>query len=222
MKMKNRINNAELSTLAESKEVLEQIQEYIELQQVFNAAIKEVSTKLEILNEDFKVKFDHNPIHHIETRIKSPKSMFQKLRKAGMDISIDSASKNLHDIAGVRVICCYKDDVYRVAEILLKQNDITLVKKKDYIKNPKANGYRSLHLVIKLPIFLSDRTEEIAVEVQLRTIAMDMWASLEHKLRYKQTKNLPEEISDELVVCADEIATIDEKIQDIHKKIHNL
>ena len=212
----------DFSKLAMNKDIIETFQDYLELQQKYSAAIKEICTKLEILNEDFKVKYDHNPIHHIESRLKSPQSMFNKLRKNGMDISFKSAMENLHDIAGIRVICCYKDDVYRVAELLLMQNDISPIQKKDYIRNPKENGYRSLHLVVTVPIFLSNKTEHVAVEVQFRTIAMDMWASLEHKLRYKQKKVLPEDIKNELKNSADEIADIDERLQEIHKKIHRL
>ncbi len=219
---KTNFSAEDLKSFAENKEVLEKFQEYLELQQIYNAAIREISTKLEILNDEFKVKFDHNPIHHIESRLKSPQSMFSKLRKLGFDVSIKSAMDNLFDIAGIRVICCYTEDVYRVAELLIQQNDITPIKRKDYIKNPKENGYRSLHLVISVPIFLSNRTEKVAVEVQLRTIAMDMWASLEHKLRYKQKKELPEDIKEELKYSADELSEIDERLQIIHNKIRRL
>lgn len=217
-------NNSHLdfSVLAKNKEKLETFRDYVELQHKYSAAIREVQTKLEILNEEFKVRYDHNPIHHIESRLKSPQSMFTKLEKNGIDISLQAAIDNLNDIAGIRVVCCYIDDVYKVADILLSQDDISLIKKKDYIKNPKPNGYRSLHLVLTIPIFLSDHKEKIPVEVQFRTIAMDMWASLEHKLRYKQKKELPEDLKLDLKKCADEISAIDEKLQSIHIDIQKL
>lgn len=217
-------NNSHLdfSVLAKNKEKLETFRDYVELQHKYSAAIREVQTKLEILNEEFKVRYDHNPIHHIESRLKSPQSMFTKLEKNGIDISLQAAIDNLNDIAGIRVVCCYIDDVYKVADILLSQDDISLIKKKDYIKNPKPNGYRSLHLVLSIPIFLSDHKEKIPVEVQFRTIAMDMWASLEHKLRYKQKKELPEDLKLDLKKCADEISAIDEKLQSIHIDIQKL
>lgn len=217
-------NNSHLdfSVLAKNKEKLETFRDYVELQHKYSAAIREVQTKLEILNEEFKVRYDHNPIHHIESRLKSPQSMFTKLEKNGIDISLKAAIDNLNDIAGIRVVCCYIDDVYKVADILLSQDDISLIKKKDYIKNPKPNGYRSLHLVLSIPIFLSDHKEKIPVEVQFRTIAMDMWASLEHKLRYKQKKELPEDLKLDLKKCADEISAIDEKLQSIHIDIQKL
>ena len=217
-------NNSHLdfSVLAKNKEKLETFRDYVELQHKYSAAIREVQTKLEILNEEFKVRYDHNPIHHIESRLKSPQSMFTKREKNGIDISLKAAIENLNDIAGIRVVCCYIDDVYKVADILLSQDDISLIKKKDYIKNPKPNGYRSLHLVLSIPIFLSDHKEKIPVEVQFRTIAMDMWASLEHKLRYKQKKELPEDLKLDLKKCADEISAIDEKLQSIHIDIQKL
>ena len=140
-------------------------------------------TKLEVLDDEFRVKFDHNPIHHMEYRLKSPHSMVEKLRRRGLPVTIPSIRENLHDVAGVRVICNYIDDIYRIADLLVKQDDITLLCTKDYIANPKPNGYRSLHLVIEIPIFLSEQRLLMPVEVQIRTIAMDFWASLEHQLK---------------------------------------
>jgi putative GTP pyrophosphokinase len=211
--------NIDISILAENKAILEELHSYIELQQIYNAAIREISTKLEILNEDFKVRYDHNPIHHMESRLKSPKSMLSKLKNRGFDPTIESAVAHLHDIAGIRVICCYIRDVYRVADMLLSQADITLVCRKDYIKTPKPNGYRSLHLVVNVPIFLSDRVENIPVEVQLRTVAMDLWASLEHQLRYKKDVTTHGDVDNELKKCAEEIASIDLRMQQIHNKL---
>jgi putative GTP pyrophosphokinase len=202
--------------------IFTQVQELQELQHLHNAAIKELQARLEILNDEFKVKHARNPIHHIESRLKTPASMSAKLKKRGCGVSVESARENLNDIAGVRVVCCYIDDVYQVADMLLRQSDIRLVKKKDYIKEPNYNGYRSLHLDIQLPVYLSDQTEYVTVEIQLRTVAMDFWASLEHDLRYKSDKNIPDDIIQEMLACSESIADIDRKMQGIYKKIQAL
>jgi putative GTP pyrophosphokinase len=196
--------------------------ELIETQQLYNAAIKEITTKLDILNEEFKVRFMRNPIHHIESRLKSPRSILNKLDRRHLELSLTSAKQNLNDIAGIRVICCYIDDVYRVADMLLRQADLRLVDRNDYIQNPSPNGYRSLHLDLEVPVYLAEHTELVTVEVQIRTVAMDFWASLEHDLRYKTDKNIPSEMLLEMVQCAEEIARIDQKMQDIYKRIQNM
>ena len=165
--------------------ITDTLQEFLALQQIYEAGIKEVKTKLEILDDEFKIKHDHNPIHHMEYRLKSVRSILGKLEKRGLEVSLESIVINLTDIAGVRVICNYVSDVYKIADMLIKQSDIKLIKKKDYIKHPKNNGYRSLHLVVEVPIFLAEKVQPIPVEIQIRTIAMDFWASLEHHLRYK-------------------------------------
>ena len=175
-----------------------------------------------MLDEEFSVQYAHNPIHHVESRLKSTASIIQKLRRKGCEISMESAKQNINDIVGIRVVCCYIDDVYSVADMLLRQSDIKLVKRQDYIEHPNYNGYRSLHLDIQVPIYLSDRTEYVAVEVQLRTVAMDFWASLEHDLRYKSGKNPPEEISEELLACSNEVAALDKRMQDMYKRIQAL
>ena len=190
---------------------LSDLQNMMELQQLYNAAIKEMQTKLEILNEEFKVKFARNPIHHVESRLKSTQSIVKKLMKKNCEVTIESAKANLNDIAGIRVVCCYIDDVYRVANMLISQTDIELVKSQDYIKEPNFNGYRSLHLDLRIPVFLSERTEKVIVEVQIRTVAMDFWASLEHDLRYKTDKQIPVSIGEDMLRCANEIAEIDAK-----------
>ena len=198
------------------------LQEFLELQHLYKAAIKEIVTKLEILNEEFNVHFARNPIHHVESRLKSTHSILNKLRKKGYDATIESAKKNLNDIAGIRVVCCYIDDVYDVADMLLRQSDIHLVKVQDYIKNPNYNGYRSLHLDLSIPVFLSEHTEHVTVEVQIRTIAMDFWASLEHDLRYKSDKEIPPEICEAMLESAAAIADIDVRMQEIFKQIQKL
>ena len=202
--------------------ILNDLQKLLELQQLYNAAIKEIQTKLEILNDEFKVKFARNPIHHVESRLKSTRSIVNKLQKKNVEVSIESAKANLNDIAGIRIVCCYIDDVYRVADMLLSQTDIELVKEQDYIKFPNFNGYRSLHLDLRVPVFLSERTEKVTVEVQLRTVAMDFWASLEHDLRYKTEKEIPASIGEDMLRCANEIAEIDAKMQSIYQEIQKL
>ncbi len=193
--------------------------EYLSLMQLYRSAIKEIQTKLEILDEEFKVRYDHNPIHNIESRLKTPQSIIEKLRRKGLPLNIDSVKAELYDIAGIRVICNYADDIYQIANLLTSQDDIKLISVKDYIKEPKPNGYRSLHLVVEIPIFLAESTERVACEVQIRTIAMDFWASLEHKLKYKREESVSKELSDRLYKCADIIAKIDCEMQDIHKEI---
>ncbi|MGX8795865.1 GTP pyrophosphokinase [Fusibacter sp. JL298sf-3] len=189
---------------------------FFKIQNVYQSAIREVTTKLENLNDEFKFVKDRNPIHQINSRIKAPKSILEKLMRKGHDIDIEAARTNLDDIAGVRVICSYIDDIYRIADLLLAQDDIKLVRKADYIAHPKPNGYRSLHLIIAIPVFLSDRKELVKVEVQIRTIAMDFWASLEHELAYKMSSESVEEIRGELKDCADVIAATDQRMQSLH------
>ena len=165
------------------KNQTEFFEDYHKLQEVehlYNAAIKQLQLKFDVLNDEFRVNFARSPIHHVESRLKSTTSIINKLRKLGLDVTMESARKNLNDMAGLRVVCCYIDDVYKVSDMLLRQSDIKLIKMQDYIKEPNYNGYRSLHLDIELPVYLSDRTELVRAEVQLRTVAMDFWASLEH------------------------------------------
>ena len=193
---------------------------FIVQQQLYQAAIKEIRTKLEILDEEFKVKYDHNPIHHIESRLKSMKSIVTKLKKKNLEVNIDSIVKNLSDVAGVRVICNYKDDVNSIAKFLLSQDDITFIRKSDYISHPKENGYRSLHLIISVPIFLFESKEHVQVEVQIRTIAMDFWASLEHKLKYKKENEVSKNLHHRLQRCAINLAAVDEEMQEIYHEIN--
>jgi len=195
-------------------EEIEQLKDFVRVQHVYNSAVKEITTKIEILDDEFHSRFDHNPIHHIESRIKSPMSIAKKLEKGGFDVTLESATENLYDIAGVRIICHYIDDVYNVATMLLDQSDITLIRIKDYIKEPKPNGYRSLHLTVSIPVFLSTGVKQTPVEVQIRTIAMDFWASLDHELRYK-AKSTAKGGAERLKACANEIARLDREMQSI-------
>lgn len=220
--MENLSIEAKDSTLLKEDELLYgSYQEMMEMQQLYNAAIKQISTKLEILNEEFNVKHARNPIHHVEGRLKSPQSIIKKLNQKNMNVTITSA-KELNDIAGIRVVCGYLDDVYNIANMLLAQTDIKLIKRQDYIEEPNFNGYRSLHLDIEVPVFLSDRIEKVIVEIQIRTVAQDFWASLEHDIRYKSDKYIPQDICDDMLQSANEIAAIDLKMQETFKKIQKI
>jgi len=201
---------------------LRALQEYREMAQIYDGAIREIKTKLDILDEEFKVRYAHNPIHHMESRQKSIDSILGKLRKRNLPLTLESARENLYDIAGIRVICYYIDDIYRIAEMITSQGDITPVRVRDYIAQPKVNGYRSLHLVVTVPVFFVAGVEEIPVEVQIRTMAMDFWASLEHKLRYKSQGEIPKFIAEELSYCAKQITDSDLRMQKIHSFLNNL
>ncbi|MBP7737394.1 MAG: GTP pyrophosphokinase family protein [Spirochaetes bacterium] len=196
------------------------IHSFIKTENLYLSATREITTKLEILNDEFKYLKDRNPIQLIKPRVKTPRSILEKLHKLGFELSAESARINLNDIAGVRVICSYIDDIYTIADLLTSQNDIELIRTRDYIKNPKSNGYRSLHLIITVPVFLSDRTEKVKVEVQIRTIAMDFWASLEHEIAYKLVNGNNEEIRKELRDCADVISDTDIRMQKLYNSIH--
>lgn len=161
---------------------------FVELDHLYSSALKEISTKLDILDDNFNHVYKHNPIHHMERRVKEMNSLIKKLHRKQLDISAESAREHILDIAGIRVVCNYLEDIYVIEKMLLKQEDVKLLKRKDYIKNPKDNGYRSLHIVVSIPVFLSNKVEKLPVEIQIRTIGMDMWASLEHKIRYKNKR----------------------------------
>ncbi len=211
---------AELLSLP-ADEIREAMKSMIVMQQVYNAAIREVSAKIEILDDEFHVKFAHNPIHHIESRLKQPQSIREKLLRKGIAPDMKLAPEHIMDIAGIRVICYYISDIYTIAELLLKQDDITLIKRSDYIKNPKPTGYRSLHLVLSVPVFLSEGIRNVPVEVQIRTIAMDFWASLEHQLKYKSDITVKDDLQRELAECAESITAIDEKMQSIYFRLNS-
>ena len=187
----------------------------------YACAIMEVETKFKVLNEQYSLEYDRNPIEDIKSRVKSMESLIKKIRKKDIPLTLSSIEENIHDIAGVRVICSFPDDIYMLADCLLSQDDITLLEKKDYIKNPKPGGYRSLHLIVSVPIFLQDGKRNMTVEVQLRTIAMDFWASLEHKLRYK--KDIPADkakyLEDEMLACAQISADLDMRMQNVRDVI---
>lgn len=195
-------------------------QEFLILQNLYESAAKQLALKFEILDSEFSVLYARNPIHHIESRVKSARSIAAKLSRKGLPITVAAAREAVNDLAGVRVVCHYINDVYRVAEMFERQKDVEIVKRQDYIQTPNYNGYRSLHLDIRVPVYLSDRTESACAEIQLRTVAMDFWASLEHDIRYKADKSkLPQGINEEMLACADKIAEIDRQMQDMYLRI---
>ena len=202
----------------------EQIQDvfysFLELEHLYDSAIELVKAQLNIFDNEFSMRFQRNPIHNIESRIKTPQSIVGKLQRKEMPVTPESARNNLTDIAGVRVICCYIDDIYAIADLLTDHSAFQLRKIKDYIKHPKPNGYRSFHMILDVPVYMSNGKEIAPVEIQIRTIAMDFWASLEHDVRYKVDKTkLPEGINEEMLECSGKIAEIDRKMQDMYRRI---
>lgn len=198
---------------------LDELIQLAELQHIYRAAMNEISTKLEILDSEFQIRHQHNPIHHLECRLKSPSSMMEKLKKYGFPANLTLAKEKLHDIAGIRIICNYIEDIYIIEKLLLNQSDIQLLQRKDYIQNPKVNGYRSLHIIVSVPVFLSDKKELLPVEIQIRTIAMDYWASLEHELRYKNNPDNLVQFTSQLYDCSKKLADIELTMQRIHTAI---
>lgn len=201
--------------------IKEKFDEFARLMSYYRCAMMEIETKFNVLNEEYSLAFDRNPINSIKTRLKSFPSIKEKLKRKSIDDSIESIEENLNDIAGVRVICSFPEDVYALADALLKQDDITLIEKKDYIKNPKSNGYRSLHMIVTIPIFLAHEKRMMKVEIQLRTIAMDFWASLEHQLRYKKETTFTDDMAKELLNCAELSADLDNRMDALRKKVLN-
>ena len=199
---------------------LQKTYEFARLMSYYKCAMMEIETKLNVLNEEFSLRFDRQPISSIHTRLKQPISSHGKLVARGLPLTVESIEHNLNDIAGIRVICSFEDDVYKMAEALLKQDDITLIQKKDYIQNPKPNGYRSLHLIVEVPIFLEHEKRIMRAEVQLRTIAMDSWASLEHQLRYKKNNGFDQNMTAELQRCAELSAELDARMDHLRSLIY--
>lgn len=186
---------------------------------IYNSALKEVGTKLEILNDEFQHIHQYNPIEYIKSRIKSPESIVKKLKRGGHESTISNMTEFVNDIAGIRIVCSFVSDIYRLAEMIGRQNDLTVVSLKDYIKHPKQSGYKSYHMLVTVPIFLSDRVEDAKVEIQIRTIAMDFWASLEHKIHYKFEGDAPEHIKSELVECAKMVSDLDARMLSLNEEI---
>ena len=199
--------------------LIEQASGFMELMMQYRCALMEVETKLNVLNAEFTMKNNRTPFESIKSRIKTPKSILEKLQRKGFEISVKGIEENLADVAGIRVICSFPDDIYATAKMLTDQDDIRVIQVKDYIINPKPNGYRSLHLILEIPIFLSNEKKNMKVEVQFRTIAMDFWASLEHKLKYKKNIENAEEISKELQRCAEASSQLDLRMQALRDRI---
>ncbi|WP_297635588.1 GTP pyrophosphokinase family protein [uncultured Clostridium sp.] len=208
----------ELESIMENEEV----QAWRSSLMIYDFAVNEISTKLNILNNEFKNLHEYNPIEHIKTRVKKPRSIVSKLISRGIEPTVKNAEECLTDIAGVRIICAFEEDIYKIFNILVRQDDIRVTEIKDYIENPKENGYRSLHVLIEIPVFLSTGTKYVAVEIQIRTIAMDFWASLEHKIYYKYRDKSLGNISGDLKECAEMIKILDKKMTDIKSNINNL
>ena len=188
---------------------------------LYNAELKEVNTKIEILNDEFLHIHNYNPIEHVKSRIKSPESIVKKLRRHGHEVTIESMQQHLNDIAGIRIICSFTSDIYQIAQMISNQSDVKVLTVKDYIASPKPNGYKSYHLVVLIPIFLSDGRVDTKVEIQIRTIAMDFWASLEHKIYYKFEGNAPEQIRADLKDCADIVEMLDERMLNLNEMIQS-
>lgn len=189
---------------------------------LYDAALKEINTKLEILNNEFKLAHQYNPIEHISSRVKSVQSIAKKMRHKGLELSIENIVEHLNDVAGIRIICSFTSDIYRIADLIKRQNDIKVLKVKDYIMTPKPNGYMSYHMIVSIPIFLSHEVVETKVEIQIRTIAMDFWASLEHKIYYKFEGNAPARIRQELKECAEMVSFLDQKMLKINEEVRAL
>lgn len=203
-------------------EIFEETKQFEELMMMYECAIQEVKTKFEVLDREFSVRYKRNPIASIESRVKSPMSIYRKLKKNGLEVSVRTITKNLNDVAGIRIICNFIDDIYDIVKLLMRQDDLRIVRIKDYIRNPKPNGYRSYHMIVEIPVFFAKGKQIMRVEVQIRTIAMNFWASLEHQLRYKKDiENIEgiEEISQALLEAANTIAETDQKMQEIKNKI---
>lgn len=194
---------------------------YRELMAYYKCAIMEVETKFKVLSEELSLEYDRNPIETVKTRLKSVDSITDKLLSKGLMLTVEDIENHIFDVAGIRVICGFPSDIYTISEAFLNQDDITLIERKDYIQNPKPNGYRSLHLIVEIPIFLYDQKRPMKVEAQFRTISMDWWASLEHKIRYKKDVEVPKEIALELFQCAEVAAALDKRMEQIQKTVEN-
>ena len=205
------------------EKILEKIYEhskpYIKLMSYYKCAMMEIETKLNVLNEEYSIELDRNPINNIKSRLKRPESIKDKLDRLSCGHNLKAIEENIYDIAGIRVICMFAGDVYTIASALLKQDDVTLIQKKDYIANPKPNGYRSLHLIVSIPIFFTNEKRDMPVEIQLRTVAMDCWASLEHQIRYKKNNSFTEEMERELYLCAQMSADLDSRMDNLRNLV---
>ena len=199
--------------------IQEKMKDFDLLMAYYRCALMEIETKFKVLNEEFSLEHDRNPISSIKSRIKSFESITEKVDRKDLPFDVDSVEKYINDVAGIRVICTFPEDVYLLADALLKQDDIMLIRRKDYIAEPKENGYRSLHLIVAVPIYLAHEKRLMKVEIQLRTLAMDFWASLEHQLRYKKDFEFTQKMADELKLCADQSAALDKRMEALRKQV---
>jgi putative GTP pyrophosphokinase len=188
----------------------------------YKFALDEMTTKINILKDEFNYIHEYNPIEHVNSRLKSPESIFSKVQRKGLDYNLKSIKENIKDIAGMRITCSFISDIYEISRMIANQKDIRILEYKDYIKNPKPNGYQSLHMIVEIPIFMSDREELTCVEIQIRTIAMDFWASLEHKIYYKYNKAIPQKMLDELKETAEMATLLDQKMENLHKEMEKM
>ena len=200
-----------------------EVQTWNEVTLLYSSALKQINTKLEILNDEFQHVHQYNPIEHIKSRLKTPESIVKKLRKYGQESTIDNMVAYVNDIAGIRVICSFTNDIYRIADMISNQSDIRVIEVRDYIKNPKPSGYMSYHMLVTVPVYLSDRMVDTKVEIQIRTVAQDFWASLEHKINYKfEGADVPKNIQDELVECAYMVSKLDDHMLLLNEEVQNL
>ena len=196
-----------------------QVDQWRSVMFLYDSALKKVNTKIEILNNEFNNRYDYNPIEHIKSRLKSADSIVKKLKKDGYEVTIETMMEHLSDIAGIRIICSFTSDIYRIADFIARQDDVTVLHVKDYIKHPKPNGYKSYHMVVTVPVYLTDGPVETKVEIQIRSVAMDFWASLEHKIAYKFEGNAPANLLKELKACADMVDMLDGKMFSLNEAI---
>ena len=217
--MENKQNGIPVNIDLLNEDTLEQFQAFSKLMAYYRCAMMEIETKLNVLNVEYSLRLDRNPISSIKTRLKSPVSIREKLTRRGHDVTVENIEAVLNDVAGVRVVCSFPKDVATIAKALLKQDDVELLERKDYILNPKENGYRSLHLIVAVPIYLAHEKRKMRVEIQLRTIAMDFWASLEHQLRYKKDVDFTDEMAKELKFCADLSAELDRRMDTLRDQV---
>ena len=208
--------------MADMEDHNNEVQTWNEVTLVYNSALKEINTRLEILNDELQSVHQYNPIEHIKSRIKTPESIVKKLKKYGKESTIENMVLYVNDIAGIRVICSFTNDIYKIAEMLSNQSDIKVIEVRDYIKNPKPSGYKSYHMLVTIPIFLSDKIVHTKVEIQIRTVAMDFWASLEHKINYKFEGNVPDDIREELVACAQMVSKLDDRMLLLNQEVQSL
>ncbi len=212
-------NNLRTEEIEEIAKSISRSEEFVRLMTYYRCAIMEIETKLHVLNAEFSLQYDRNPFESIESRLKKPESIVEKMIRRNIPLTVEDMEVEMTDIAGIRVVCSFQEDIYKLAELLVDQDDVLLLSRKDYIEHPKDNGYRSLHLLVDIPIFLSRGKRHMRVEVQFRTIAMDFWASVEHKLKYKKTIPDPEKVVAKLKVCADTLARMDDEMEEIRRTI---